>query len=127
MGTDQTPQTDRYFWSGWFEGHSLALLFMTFILLSLADLAATLRLMLAGIIREGNALANSIWQSNGPFGFIAYKAALVLVVLSAIWFVHTRNPKLARTVLYGGILVMGVVALRHIAIIGVVTARSWGM
>ncbi len=99
------------------------LLFTTYGLLSLADLIASLRLMLKGIIREGNALADYMWLQHGPLGFIVYKAALVTFIVVLISLVHQRNPKLARAVLYGGILVMSAVALRHLAIFCVLASN----
>ncbi len=125
MDTDLTTRETRYFWNGWFEGHSLTLLFATYGLLSLADLIASLRLMLAGIIREGNALADYMWEQHGVQGFIVYKAALVAFIVVVITLVHQRNGKLARAVLYGGILVMSAVALRHLAIISAVVALQY--
>lgn len=120
MDRELSTHDTQYFWSGWFEGHSLTLLFTTYGLLSLADLIASLRLMIAGVIREGNALADYMWMQHGPLGFIAYKATLVAFIVMVISLVHQRNSKLARAVLYGGILVMSAVALRHLAIFCVV-------
>ena len=80
MDIDLSPQETRYFWSSWFEGHSLALLFATFGLLSLADLIATLRLIRDGVIREGNVLAEYMWLLHGQAGVIVYKTALVAFI-----------------------------------------------
>ncbi len=118
MDTDLSPRVTPYFWAGWFEGHSLALLCATYILLSTADLVATLRLMLAGVISEGNALADYIWTHSGPAGFIIYKIVLVSFILVVVKLLQQHNDKFARMVLYSGILVMSAVALRHLAIIG---------
>ena len=122
MEQDISSREVRYFWTGWFDGHSLTLLATTFILLSLADLVATLRLMTMGVIHEGNALANAVWGLHGPVGFVAYKTVLVALIIALIGLLHQRNARLARTIIWGGILLMSVIALRHLAIIAALAA-----
>jgi len=122
MKTDLSPREKQYFWSGWLESHSLMLLITTFSLLSLADLLATIRLLYAEIITEGNALAEYMWLLYRPWGFIIYKVALVAFIIMSILLVYQRNARLARIVLYGAILLMGAVTLRHIAIFCVVAS-----
>ena len=106
----------RYFWSGWIDRYSYAQLAIVFVLLSVADFLATTRMMPHGI-KEGNALANAALDLDGPAGLAVYKSILVIAVLGILWLVHRSNPRLARGVLWGGITVMGVIALLHLAII----------
>lgn len=107
----------KYFWSTWFQGQSLRLLSLAFILLSAADLLATLNTMPHGV-KEGNALAQTVLHLQGVTGFVVYKALLVTLALGVIWFVDRRNPRLARGVLWGAILLMTFIALLHLSIIG---------
>lgn len=116
MSMELASREGRYFWSDWFDGHSLALLSTTFALLSLADLVATLRMMLLGVVKEGNALADAVWIGHGPIGFIVYKTVLVTLIITLIWLVDQRNPRLARSVIGGAVVLMGAIALRHLAI-----------
>lgn len=113
--TEMERQETRYFWSGWFEGQSFGKLAAVFALLSFVDLLATLRTMATGLVHEGNALANSVLMAYGPMGFVAFKALLVLLVIGVTWVVDRSNPRLARGVLWGGILLMTVITLIHLA------------
>lgn len=120
---DSPPQPPRYFWSDWFSGQSLALLATVFIMLSVADLVATQRLLPVGV-KEGNALAALVLSHFGHVGFIVYKLALVAVVVLACVAIDRRDPGLARTILWGGILLMGVIALIHLAIMAGFTSAA---
>jgi hypothetical protein len=113
-------RTPRYFWSGWFDGQSFGLLATVFAIFSAIDLLATLETMATGVVREGNALADAILVHFGRPGFIVFKIALVLLVIGVTWVVRKPNPRLAHGVLWGGILVMAIVTLRHLAIMGFV-------
>lgn len=119
---EEQPLEKRYFWSGWFDGHSFSLLAMLFVLFSAIDLYATMLLLQHRIIREGNALADLVLQRYGFSGFIAMKIILVLVVITSAWLVTRSNLRLGLGLLWAGILVMAVVILRHIAIMGVASS-----
>jgi hypothetical protein len=108
--------TTRYFWSSWFSGQSYGKLAVVFMLLSLADLAATMRLLPMGV-REGNLLADRWLTQYGMLGFIFYKAALVAVVLMATWILARYRPNLSKTVLWTGLMVTGLVVIRHLGIV----------
>lgn len=106
----------RYFWTGWFDGQSFAQLATVFVAFSLLDLLATLQVVATGEVREGNALANSIFAAHGAMGFMLYKTLLVLLILGAMRFVDRANTRLAHRVLWGGILLMAFIAIAHLAI-----------
>ena len=114
---DIEKRAPRYFWSGWFDGQSFRLLAFVFALFSFVDLLATIRTMATGTVKEGNALADAVLKHYGNPGFIVYKLLLVLVILGTTWVVNRTNPRLAHGVLWGGILLMAVITLRHLAII----------
>jgi len=116
----------RYFWSGWFEGQSYALLATVFTLLSFVDLLATLRMMPEGV-REGNALADYVLQHYHKPGFIALKVTMVLIVLLCTWVVEQKNARASRLVLWAGCLIMSVVALRHVAIVARFIFHEYGL
>jgi hypothetical protein len=105
----------RYFWTGWFTGQSYALLASLYVLLSAADLLATVRWMKFGAVKEGNPSANIIFKQYGLPGFIAYKAVLVAFVLLLIYIVEKRNRPLAHYVLWGANILMGFLAILHIS------------
>jgi hypothetical protein len=88
-----------------------------FVLLSFVDLLATLRMMSVGI-REGNGLADIVYQAYGPVGMIVFKVILVAVVLLVTRVISKSNARLSHGVLWGGILVMTILTLLHLAIIG---------
>ena len=123
MRLELTARDGRYFWSDWFRGHAYGILALTFVLLSVADLVASIRVLPLGSapldVREGNRLAHAIWVTHGAAGFITYKLALVLVVLVAVWLIDRRSPATSRGVLWGANVLMALVALRHLAIIAV--------
>jgi hypothetical protein len=106
----------QYFWSSWMRGLSFGQLAWTFILLSLADLMATVQLLDYGIA-EGNPLANATYLLSGPDGLIVYKAFLVTLILGLTWVIHRKRPALAINLLWASLLLMAVIALRHLAII----------
>lgn len=112
-------QHPRYFWTDWLAGCSLKQLSVGFILLSLADLLSTVRLLQYDIIREGNIVAEVTLVNHGLPGFIIYKIALTALVLGVIWVIRQQNWLLARNVLWTALLVFGVIALRHVAIFAV--------
>ncbi|HEY3376313.1 MAG TPA: DUF5658 family protein [Armatimonadota bacterium] len=124
LDRDDTPKT-RFFWSEWFRGQSFATLSVVFALLSFVDLLATLRMMPFGV-KEGNALANSTLMRYGPVGMIAWKILLVALVILTMRMVDRTNPALARGVLWGGILLMAVIVLIHLALIsGMAEGFGW--
>jgi hypothetical protein len=104
------------FWAGWFSGATYAQLATVFVLLSVADFTGTLALIPQGV-REGNALAATYLEGYGTPGFALYKAALVTVVLLATWVLARHRPRTAHLILWGGLLVTGLVVLRHLAIV----------
>jgi hypothetical protein len=104
------------FWDGWFRGQSFGYLAVAFVLLSLADLLATVALLPQGI-REGNLLADTWLKGYGLAGFYVYKAALVIVVLLATGLLTRYRPRLAHGILWAGLLLTGLVVLRHLAIV----------
>ncbi len=117
MFSEQEPElhATRYFWSDWFTGQSVGLLYTTFVLLSTADLLATYKLLLNGV-KEGNALANYVLRVYGIPGMFVYKILLVVIFGLSILFISRREPRLAQLILWGGILLMGVIALIHLTI-----------
>lgn len=108
-------QVTHYFWSGWFDGQSFAQLAGMFAVFSFVDLLATLRSIATGMVKEGNSLANSALQQYGIPGFITYKVLLVTLVIGAMWVVDRVNPRLARGVLWAGIIIMAFIAVLHLA------------
>lgn len=114
-------RTARYCWESWFTSQSFRDLAALFVLLSLADLIATLHLLPAGI-QEGNLLAAGWLYAYGTLGFVFYKFAMVSVVLGAMWLVQRSRPELALRVLWGAVVLMGVIALIHLAIMAGLTA-----
>ena len=114
---------NRYFWTGWFTGQTFALLATLYILLSLADLIATARLIPFGV-REGNALATLILRRYDMAGFILYKIALVIFVLGICRLIHLRDARLARIVLWLAVIAMGYVAILHITILSAILYLS---
>ena len=125
MGDDRREQT-RYFWSGWFDGQSYALLAFVFSLLSFVDLLATLGLMPYGI-REGNGLANVVLERYHAAGLVVFKVLIVLIVLLCTWLVNGKNERTSRLVLWAGCLIMSVIVLRHLAIFTRLTLHATGM
>jgi hypothetical protein len=111
----------HYFWTGWFDGQSYALLAVVFCLLSFVDLLATLRLMSDGVsdsgVHEANKLANYVIQHYHTPGVIVLKLLLVLIVLFCTWGINLKNERLSRQVLWAGCLIMSVICILHLAII----------
>lgn len=110
------PEKPKYFWTESLAEPKYRDLVAAFLLVSFADLFATLRLLAMGAIREGNAVANWVLAQFGGIGFIIFKVLLVALVLIIAGYINTRRPGVARSVLWAGILITGVVLLRHIAI-----------
>ncbi|MHB9130269.1 MAG: DUF5658 family protein [Armatimonadota bacterium] len=117
MSDEPIVQPTRYFWSGWITTPSIGQLEMVFLLLSLADLSATIKMMMEGLIREGNQLAATVLHFHGIYGLIAYKMTLVLIVITTTWIVSRQKPELATKVLWGAILLMGVIGLKQISVL----------
>ena len=105
----------RYFWSDWFRGQSLGELCLLFVLLSLADLLATLKLMKNGV-SEGNPTARAMLEHFGIPGFIGYKIALVALLLVVVRIIWRDKPATGRVLLWTANLLMTVIALMHITI-----------
>lgn len=118
---DEQPEKPRYFWH-LPEGISLLQLSLIFILLSITDLVATVRMMAAVGVKEGNVLADGILKHFGVPGFIAYKIFLVLFALAIIWFVYKYRPQLAMLVLWAAVLLMGFVTLVHLTLMSGIAA-----
>ncbi|HEY3415295.1 MAG TPA: DUF5658 family protein [Armatimonadota bacterium] len=116
---DKTDNRDprRYFWTGWFIDQPYRVLAGVFVLLSLADLSATLHLLRSGAIQEGNALALTILRLYGPAGMAAYKVALVLVILTLGWLIDRKDHRLSQIVMWSASVLMGYIALRQLAAI----------
>jgi hypothetical protein len=114
--------TEEYFWTKWTISPTFTELVATFSLLSFTDLLATLRMLQMGV-KEGNAVANWFLMHFGPPGLIVYKLLLVGLILGIAAYIHRQQPVLARRVLWGAILTMGVIALLHVAIIAGIA--SW--
>jgi hypothetical protein len=106
----------KYFWSDDLAGPSFRDLVLAFVLISAGDLIATWRLLEMGAIREGNALANWVLHEHGGPGFIIFKLLLVALILGIAYYIHPRRPGSARAILWAGVLITGIVLLRHIAI-----------
>jgi REP element-mobilizing transposase RayT len=114
----RTPSTEKpkYFWSDELAEPAVRDLMTAFILVSVADLFATMRLLAMGVISEGNALANWVLREFGNNGFILFKLLLIALILALAAVIHARRPAVGRAVLWTGILLTGVVLIRHIAI-----------
>ncbi len=100
----------------WFNGQTFSTLATAFVLLSLADLMATLQTVPTALLREGNGTANLMLQTYGIVGMVFYKSCLVFIVLGILWRVTQQKPRLAASVLWGALLLMGFVALYHLTI-----------
>ncbi len=111
----------RYFWHIP-EGSSLPQLSLVFILLSITDLVATVHMMAAAGVKEGNALADGILKNFGTPGFIAYKLILVAFALAIIWYVYKYRPQLSLLVLWVAVLLMGFITLVHLALMSGIAA-----
>lgn len=111
-----TRKDGQYFWVGWMAEQRFHTLLSAFLLLSLADLFATLRMLPFGI-REGNALAEMVLLRYGAIGFVVYKCLLVLLIVALARIIDRRERRLAVNLLWGGILVMGYVSLMHLSVI----------
>ena len=105
----------RYFWSTWFKTESLFELYTLFVLLSVGDLLATLKLMSYGV-REGNWLANWVLLHYHQPGFVLYKLALVGFLLCVVRVIWQQRPSTARTLLWAANLLMTVIILMHLTI-----------
>ena len=117
MNEDRYRESPRYFWTGWFIDLPFRDLAGVFVLLSLADLAASLQLLRSGDIREGNELALTVLMLFGIRGLAVYKAFLVVVILVLCWLIDRKNHPLAQLVMWGAIILMGYIALRHLGAI----------
>lgn len=118
----------RYFWSGWFTGQSFRLLSVLFIVFSLYDLLASSitmmgsnspenRMMNADYgVSEGNGLANFIYSHYGIYGVVTFKVFTIFIVLLTTRIISKTNQRLGHGVLWGGILVMALLSLRHLLI-----------
>jgi hypothetical protein len=111
-----TPDPPRPFWEAWASTVPAGHLYLAFVLLSAADLVATVRLVQAGFAREGNAWALGVLHLSGWTGLVVYKILLVGVILGALALVDRTRPRLSRVVLLAANGLMGAVALRHLAI-----------
>ncbi|MHB0938609.1 MAG: DUF5658 family protein [Armatimonadota bacterium] len=116
MTLEQETVQARYFWSGWFTGQSFALLAVLYLILSFADLYATIRLIPFGI-KEGNPLADWALQNYGNIGFAVYKLVIVLFLLGIVRVIERRKVHTAHLLLWTANIVMAFVAIRHIAIL----------
>ncbi|MHB9025995.1 MAG: DUF5658 family protein [Armatimonadota bacterium] len=110
-------KSQQYFWTGWLVDLPFRDLAGVFVLLSLADLAASLQLLRSGDIREGNELALTVLMLFGIRGLAVYKVFLVAVILVLCWLIDRKNHPLAQIVMWGAILLMGYIALRHLGAI----------
>lgn len=115
MALGQQSVNVRYFWSGWFTGYSFRQLALLYVVLSLADLYATLRLI-PFEIREGNALARHVLEQYDFPGFLAYKVALVAFVLLVVKIIDARDARRSEMVLWAANIAMAYVAILHITI-----------
>ena len=118
---EEQPVKPRYFWH-LPEGSSLPQLSLVFILLSITDLVATVRMMAAVGVKEGNPIADRILNNFGTPGFIAFKMLMVIFALALIWFINEHRPKMATLVLWAATLLMGFITLVHLALISGIAA-----
>jgi hypothetical protein len=109
-------EQQRYFWTQDLAGPSQEELVAAFLIISLADLIATLRMMAAGFIREGNTLAAAIIHDYGILGMIVYKLVLMAIVVTIAAVLLPRRRSAARGILWTGIIITGIVLLRQLAI-----------
>jgi len=123
MPNQLQPKEQRYFWSGWFTGQSFFILAMLYLILSFADLYATIRLLgfdnIAGNplgTREGNPLANWVLVHYGIVGFAMFKILLVFVVLGVIKLIERQRLRVAHILLWAANIIMAYVAILHITI-----------
>ncbi len=123
VAPEEHPTVQRYFWH-LPEGSSLPQLSLVFILLSITDLIATVRMMLTVGVQEGNILADWILKNFGYPGFIAYKIILVVFALAIIWYVNEHRPQLATLVIWAAVLLMGFITLVHLALMSGIVAAS---
>ena len=100
----------------WFEGYSFQTIAWAFILLSIADLLATLQTVPTGILKEGNNVANVILNDYGIGGMILQKVLLVTLAIAILRLVVEHRPRLAFRVLWFSTLLMSFVALYHLTI-----------
>lgn len=114
--TPREREKPKYFWSDELAEPATRDLMTAFVLVSIADLFATMRLLAMGVIREGNVLADRVLRDFGDRGFILFKLLLITLILGLAAFIHSRRPSAGRAVLWAGILLTGVVLIRHIAI-----------
>ncbi len=119
METDVRATAPRYFWDTWADTVPVGNLYVVFLLLSLADLVATVRQVQATVITEGNPLALWALHVGGAVGITAYKVCLVGVILGALAVVDRTRPRLARVVLLAACILMGIIALRQLGIMSV--------
>jgi len=115
MPNELQPKEQRYFWSGWFTGQSFLMLAVLYLILSFADLYATIRQLAFGI-NEGNMLANWVLAHFGIPGFAVYKMLLVFFVLGVIKLIERRRMRVAHILLWAANITMAYVAILHIAI-----------
>lgn len=114
----EAPNKVRYFWTGWFTGQSFALLAVLYLVLSFADLYATIRLIPFGI-REGNPLADWALTQHGTLGFAMYKLVIVLFLLGIVRIIERQKVHTAHLLLWAANIIMAFVAIRHIAILAI--------
>ncbi len=126
MAWQPIAEERRYFWTAWLEAASPRTLAAAYVLLSVADLLCTMNAVGPDAtplgVREGNPLARVVLSLLGPQGMVVYKAALVLLILGLVYLIQRRQPHTAHLVLWGAVLVMAVVALRHLAIFAAASA-----
>lgn len=102
----------------WMSQHSFGMLAAAFVVVSIADLVATLRAMefSDGRVQEANGAAAAWMQQFGPVGMVAFKLLLMTGAVLLLWAVDSQNPKLARGVLWLAVVGMGFLTLWHLKI-----------
>ncbi|MEI7834730.1 MAG: DUF5658 family protein [bacterium] len=118
---EELPVKPRYFWH-LPEGSSLPKLSLLFILLSITDLIATVRMMAAAGVKEGNPIADGILKNFGIPGFVGFKLFMVFFALALIWYINEHRPKLATLVLWAATLLMGFITLVHLSLMSGILA-----
>jgi hypothetical protein len=86
-----------------------------FALINLGDILATHRLLQVGGY-ESNPIANYFLHHYNVKGLVAFKVVVVAIVITATQLVAHRKPRLARSVLIAGIVVVGLVVIYSLRI-----------
>ncbi len=100
-------------------------LYGCFLVLSLIDLFFTSIIVGEDPAKELNPVASLMLESgSGYFGLASVKLQSFVIVGACVWLISKVNPRLARFVLYFGIVVMLCVTLYHMYLLFVLISSE---